>query len=238
MISYINRLHTFCLEKNSGALSEALSVSSESVGNIVDITAYWIIDQNNDEIPDYVDYRNNHNVYDTTNLRIQDRLDIRVKIKSPQELSLLQNGIIYYIERDSLYQQMNRLRIRQNLELLTRLEYDILQLDSLQKVKYFEETRNRQPQSGGQMIFLQEQTTQLLYNDIYSLYNRKQLLESERDLYKGIITVLNEFSLPAKRENGALYYGKYVITIIFSLTLLILIILANRKKLKDIYKNY
>jgi hypothetical protein len=238
LITYINRLHTFCLEKNSSGLAEALSFNSKSVKNIIDINAYWIIDQNNDEIPDYVDYKQNHNIYDTTNLRMQDRLDIRVKIKSPLELNILRNGIIGFIESDSLYQQMNRLRLRQNHELLTRLDYDILQLDSLQKVKYFEETRNRQPQGGGQMIFLQEQTTQLIYNDIYSLYDRKQRLESERDLYAGIITVLSDFSLPAKRENGTLYYGKYVIPIVFFLTLMILIIMTNRKKLEDLFRNY
>jgi hypothetical protein len=122
--------------------------------------------------------------------------------------------------------------------LLTRLDYDIIQLDSLQKVKYFEETRNRQPQNGGQMIFLQEQKTQLVYTDIYALYARKQALESGRDLYKGIVTVLSDFSLPAIRDNGALYYGKFVIPFFFFFTLLIFIILTNRKKLEEVYNKY
>lgn len=238
MISYLNRLHTFCSEGNTIALADALAVKPGSISNIIDISAFWFIDQSKDGIPDYVDYKNNHNVYDTTNIRMQDRLDIRVKVKSPQELSLVQNGIVKFIQSDSLFQQRNRVRIRQNLELLTRLDYDILQLDSLQKVKYFEETRNRQPQNGGQMIFLQEQKTQMVYIDIYSLYSKKQTLESDRDLYKDIVTVLNDFSLPAIRDNGMLYYGKYVIPLFFLLTLLILIIMANRKKLEEIYKKY
>jgi len=238
IISDINRLHTFCLEDNSLALSNALSVNSKSVGNIIDISAFWIIDKNKDGIPDYVDYKNNHDVYDTTNIRMQDRLDIRVKIKVPQELSLLQNSIVKFIESDSLFQQRNRVRLRQNSELLTRLDYDILQLDSLQKVKYFEETRNMQPKNGGQMIFLQKQETQLVYTDIYALYTRKQALESERDLYKGIVTILSDFSIPARRDNGGLYYGKTIIPIVFLITLLVLILLANRKKLEEVYRKY
>jgi len=238
LISYINRLHRFCLEDNSIALSNALSVKPESVNNIIDISAFWVIDQSKDGIPDYIDYKNTHDVSDTTNIRMQDRLDIRVKIKSPQELSLVRNGIVTFIESDSLFQQRNRVRLRQNLELLTRLDYDILQLDSLQKFKYFKETKNMQPQNGGQMIFLQEQKTQLVYTDIYSLYSRKQALESERDLYKGIVTVLSDFSLPSIRDNGALYYGKTIIPLFFCLTLLILILLTNRKKLEAVYKKY
>jgi hypothetical protein len=94
------------------------------------------------------------------------------------------------------------------------------------------------PSSGGQIVFMQEQKTQLVYNDIYSLYTKKQLLESEIDLYKGIVTVLSDFSSPSRRENGAMYYGKQAIPVIFLITLVILIILANRKKMEEIYKKY
>jgi hypothetical protein len=219
-------------------LSQALSIIPESIRNISDIGAYWIIDQSRDGIPDYVDYKGNHSAYDTINIRMQDRLDVRVKINSPQDLNLVRDAIVKFIENDSLYQQRNRVRLRQNQELLTRLGYDIKQLDSLQKVKYFEETRNVKPASGGQIVFMQEQKTQLIYSDIYSLYSRKQSLESERDLYKGVVTVLSDFSLPTRRDNGTMYYGKNLIPFFFFLTLLILVILANRNKLEDIFKKY
>jgi hypothetical protein len=238
IISKINKLHTYCSENNSSALSEAISMKPESVKNISDISAYWIIDDSKDGIPDYVDYKGNHSVYDTINIRMQDRLDVRVKINSAQDLNLVRDGIIKFIEKDSLYQQRNRLRLRQNQELLTRLDFDILQLDSLQKVKYFEETRNMKPASGGQIVFMQEQKTQLVYTDIYSLYTRKQNLESERDLYKGIVTVLSDFSLPTKRDNGVMFYGKSIIPKFFFLTLFILILLANRYHIVEIFKKY
>ena len=238
MITYINRLHTYCKEKNYSGLETALSVSSQQVNNIIGIRAFWIIDKNRDGIPDFVDYKNKHDIYDTVDVRMQDRLDISVRIRSPQEFPEIRKGIISFINSDSLFQQRNRLRIRLNQELLSRLDYDIIQLDSLQKVKYFEETRNKQPQGGGQMIFLQEQKTQLVYTDIYELYARKQSLESERDLYSGIITVLSDFSLPMKRNNGGLYYGLYAIPFSFLVMLLILILLANRNKIKETFNKY
>jgi len=238
IISKINKLHTFCSENNLAALTQAVAMKPESVKNISDISAYWIIDQSRDGIPDYVDYKDTHNAADTLNIRMQDRLDIRVKIKSPQDLSLVRDGIIRFIENDSLYQQRNRVRLRQNHDLLTRLNYDIIQLDSLQKVKYFEETRNVKPNSGGQIVFMQEQKTQLVYGDIYALYTRKQELESERDLYKGVVTVLSDFSSPSRRDNGVMFYGKNVIPVIFLATLLLLIFLANRRNIGEIYKKY
>lgn len=238
IISKINQLHAFCSEINSSALSQALSLKPESVKNISDISAYWIIDESRDGIPDYVDYKGNHDVHDTNNIRMQDRLDVRVIIHSPQELNLVRDRIIKFIESDSLFQLRNRIRLIQNQELLARLNFDILQLDSLQKVKYFEETRNMKPLNGGQIVFMQEQKTQLVYTDIYLLYAKKQTLESENDLYKGVVTVLSDFSFPTIRDNGTIYYGKYLIASCFILTLLLLIILANRSKLNEIFKKY
>jgi hypothetical protein len=238
VVAYVNRLHQYSLEKNKPALKEALSLSDESVGNIVEIGAYWIIDLMKDGIPDYVDYRNSHNVYDTLNIRMHDRLDVRVRIVSPQELSKLRDGIVRFIENDSLFQQRNRVRMRQNAEMIRRLDYDIKQLDSLQKVKYFEETRRNQTKNGGQIVFLQEQKTQLIYDDIYNLYNRKNDLELDRDLYSDIVTVFSDFSIPAKRENSTVYYGRVIIPLTFCLTLLLLVIIENRKKIKEIYRKY
>lgn len=238
MMSYINRLHTYCIENNKEALSDALSLNSETAKNILDIRSNWIIDKNRDGIPDLVDYKNKHSVYDTIDVMMQDRLNISIRIKSPQELVTARNGLLQYINEDSLFQQRNRLRIRQNNELISRLEYDILQLDSLQKIKYYQETKSRQPQSGGQMIFLQEQKTQLVYEDIYGLYNRKQARESERDIYSEIVTVISDFSIPAERVNGLIYYAKKYTPLFFFITLLSLILYTNRNKIKETFEKY
>ena len=238
VIAYINRLHTYCKEKNTAALKNSLSLPADNINNLVDIAAFWIIDQGKDGIPDYVDYSNTHNVYDTINVRMVDRLDIRLRVETPEELTSFRNGIVYYINSDSLFQQRNRVRLRQQENLSARLNYDIIQLDSLQKVKYFEETRNVLPKTGGQMVFLQEQKTQLVYSDIYSLYSRKQIIEVDLDLYRDIVTMISDFSIPVKRDNGALYYGKYIIPIFFILTVIVLIMLANKKKLREVYNKY
>jgi hypothetical protein len=238
LISYLNRLWTYSRENNNTALEKALSISSEQANGIIEISTHWIIDQGKDGSPDYVDLYNKSDVYDTLNVRMPDRVNIRVKIVFPRDLTSLRNGIIKFIESDSLFQLKNRVRLAQNRDLLSRLNYDIIQLDSLQKIKYFQETKNRFPQNGGQMVFLQEQNTQLIYSDIYTLYARKQNLEAERDLYKGSITVLSDFSEPIKRSNGTLFYAKIIVPLFFGLTLLILIGIANRKKLLEIYKKY
>jgi hypothetical protein len=238
MITYINRLQKYSSERNDKALAEALSLTPNEVKNIVNIGAFWIIDRFTDGIPDYVDYKNKMNNLDTANSRMLDRFDIRVITRSTLDLPKLRDGIIKYINSDSLFQRHNRLRLRHNQELITRLNYDILQLDSLQKVKYFEETRNRLPQSGGQIFFLQEQKTQLVYADIYALYSRKQALEAIDDLYQDIVTIISDFTVTIKRMNGISFYRRRIIPIFFAVTLLFLVLVSQRRNLKNLYNKF
>jgi hypothetical protein len=238
MISYIGKLHYFCLERNIPAISEALSIPLEKAKGIVDIKAYWIIDRQNDGTPDYVDYNGNYNVYDTVNLRMQDRLEIRAKLSVPQDLSLLRNGIFSFIMNNPLYKQQNDLRLLQTNALLDRMNYDIEQLDSLQKIKYFEETKSRLPEKNGQMIFLQEQKTQLIYEEIQKLYTNKQPLEQQKDIYSDLITLISDFAVPVRPYTGLSYYGRTVVPLVLALTIIVLILLSNRKKIKDLLKNY
>jgi hypothetical protein len=238
MIAYINKLAILREEKNYKGMAEFLNTTSENARKIKRIDACWVIDRNRDSIPDFVDYRNQHNVYDTLNIRMKDRFVIKVALNDPQVLSQIRDGILFSVKNNPVFGQKNEFRIKEIDELRKRLIYDIIQLDSLQKVKYFEETRNKLPEKGGQIVFLQEQKTQLVYGDIYSLYQRKQVLDREKDLYPDILTVISDFYQPLKRHNSGSYYGKVIIPLCFGLTLILLIAHRNRKKLREIYKKY
>ncbi len=152
MISHINKLNQLLLEKSAAQVREALSITPENDPGILDLKALWVIDRNNDSIPDFIDYHNRHDVYDSVNVRMKDRFAIRVKVRKSDNLDRIRDGIISYVDGNPLFKKTNEVRLRQNNEMLARINYDIEKLDSLQKVKYFEETRNRIPEKGGQMI--------------------------------------------------------------------------------------
>lgn len=238
MISYINRLSLLLKEDNYNAVSTLMSVPREKAMKLIDLKAFWMIDQNNDMIPDYIDYKNKYDVYDTINARLEDRFAIKASVTDPSILPLIRDGILTYINNDEIFKLQNSFRLRSTDELLARLNYDIKQLDSLQKIKYYEETKNLRPKEGGQIVFLQEQKTQLVYEDIYNLYTRKQTLDKGKDIYPDIITIISDFYQPLKRFNGGFFYGKVIIPVVFGLMLICLIMYRNRKKLKELYKRY
>jgi hypothetical protein len=238
IITYVNKLHTFTQEANLTELAEALSVDQAKVLYINDIQAFWVIDRGRDGIPDYVDFKDKYNVMDTLNVRMSDRFVIRVKTSIPQELSVIRDGIIAFVKKNQFFQQQNDLRLRQADAMLARIDYDVEQLDSLQRIKYFEESRKLLPNEGGQMIFLQEHRTQLLHDDIYGLISQRQELEIMQTIFSDLITILSDFTPPAKAENGALYYGKVVIPLLFALALILLFIIDNWKRLREVYRRY
>lgn len=238
MIAYVNKLHTFCRERNLGELARALSIDSSKIKYVLDIQAFWVIDLGNDEIPDYVDFKNRHNVQDTVNVRMQDRFVVRVRTSVPQEMTSIRDGIVSFVEKNSFFIQQNELRLAQNEIIRSRLDYEINQLDSLQKVKYFEEARRLMPKEGGQMIFLQEQRTQLLHDDIINLFARRQYIERELTLFAAPLTLLSDYTPPARPDNGALYYGKWLIPVIFFLTIILLLFIDNRKQLAETYRRF
>ena len=238
MISYFNKLGLLLEEENYDAVSDLMSIPRAKVITLKDLKALWMVDQNNDKIPDYIDYKYRSAANDTINERIDDRFAIVVSVADPSDLPLIRNGFLAFVKKDEILKIQNDFRLRKTDELLERLNYDIEQLDSLQEIKYYEETKNLKPQEGGQIVFLQEQKTQLVYEDIYNLYSRKQILDEEKDVFPEIITVISDFFQPLKRFNGGFFYGKVIIPIFFGLMLIFLIINRNRKRLKELYKRY
>ena len=236
MIAYINRMKDV---KDKSVFTEALGVSKATSENIINIEAFWIIDLNNDSIPDFVDYSKSHNVHDTINVRMRDRLNIQVKINSAQDLSRVRDGLIYYIDNNQLFQEKNKIRLTQLSESINRIETDISRIDSLQKVKFFEETRLKTTQSSGQIVFIQEQNdTQLLYEDIQLLMKEKQALEVQHIIYDQIVTVLNDFTIPQARTNNSFYFAARVVPSLLIPVLLILIFISQRAAINRIFEKY
>lgn len=236
MIAHINKLHFYGEEDNKQALAQSLNLDSAEVENLVDIEAFWIIDRNRDEIPDLVDDRNRYNE-DTTVTHMSSRFDVRVKILQPQSLDKVRNGILHHINTNQFFEKINSIRLRQLRERIAKTETELSELDSLQNYKYFEE-RQKGKFSEGQMVFLNEPETRLFHGSVFELYQSKQNLDRELDIYSEIVTVLDDFTPPAQPENSYLNIAKTWVIRFFIIGILLVLILSFWGNFKEIYKKY
>lgn len=237
IIPYVNKLHTFCKDRNTELLEDALSGSGVDISAIKDIEAFWVVDLANDSVPDYIDFKYKHNLYDTVNVRMTDRFAVRMKVFDADEFGTLRNGIINYISSNPFFQDQNDLRLSHYQESLDRMVYDIYRLDSLQDVKYFEETRRNIPASSGQIVFMQEQTTQLLYNNILWLTDEVQELDRMASIFDDIVTTLVDFTPTISQKNSYSYYAVRIVPVVLLLTILLLLVVVYRKEMLKFIKS-
>ena len=236
MIAHINKLHFYGEEDNKLALAQSLDIDSTEVENLVDIEAFWIIDENRDGIPDLVDHKNKYD-QDTSVTHVSSRFDVRVKTLHPQSLDKVKDGILYHINANQFFEKNNRIRLIQLRERIAKTETELSELDSLQNYKYFEE-RQKGKFSEGQMVFLSEQETKLYHGSVFELYGSKQGLDRELDIYSEIVTVLDDFTPPAQPENSYLIIAKTWVILCFVLGLIIVVVFSFRKELISVYRKY
>ena len=236
MIAHINKLHFYGEEDNKQALAQSLNLDSVEVDNIVDIEAFWIIDENRDGIPDLVDDRNKYD-QDTSVTHMSSRFDVRVKTLQPQSLDKVKGGILHHINTNPFFEKINNIRLRQLRERIAKTGTELSELDSLQNYKYFEE-RQKGKYSDGQIVFMNEPETRLFHGPVFDLYGRKQSLDRELDIYSEIVTVLDDFTPPAQPENSYLHIAKTWVIRFFVLGLIFVVVLSFRKELISVYRKY
>jgi hypothetical protein len=237
MISHFNQLGNLVMGKNTSEVSSLLDITGNEASDLVKLSAYWVIDINKDGVPDYVDYKNKHNPADTVNVRMSGRFVVEVSSLDPFNLVNIRNGLIGYAESHPLAENANAQRIRKLNELIERTNIDIRELDSLQKVKYFEETRGRMSEAG-QIVLLQEQQTQMFYRDIQNLMAQRQGYETELALYPGVVSIISDFLPSSTRVNTAFYYSKVAVPCAFFLAIILLLLAKNRKRIVEVLNKY
>ena len=236
MISHINKLHFFIEEDNIVSLANNLNLDSTDISNIVDLEAFWIIDVNKDDVPDFVDYKKKFTA-DTNVRRITSRFDIRVRTFEPQDLSKVRDGILFHINNHEYFQKRNEIRLKQLAENILKTEAEMHELDSLQNFKYFEEMKKGQMKEG-QIVFLNEEATKLFHDDIFALFQKKLNLDRTLFLDSAIVTIIDNFTPPAQPVNSYLNIAKTWVIRFFIIGILLVLILSFWGNFKEIYKKY
>ncbi len=220
MINYLNNFDVKSFNNNS------LSIKN--------IKAYYIIDNNKDEHPDYVDY---DNVQDTsiTNRRMVDKVDILISVYENAPIDSIKNAIFSYINKNHYFQKVNDLRIKQLNDLISKTDIELQKLDSVETINYFYKDPY-QKETGKNMIILNEKEIKLFHNDVLRLYKKKQENEEELFLYKDIVTIIQDFTTVTKVENSLSKKLKQFMLTFFCLGLIFSIFVDQRNNFKVLIK--
>ena len=219
MINYINTFDIKSFNKNNSNV-------------LKDIKAYYIIDINRDEQPDYVEY---NNITDTTitNHRMKDKVDILISVYKNSSLDSIKDKILSFINKNTYFQKVNNIRINQLNNLISKTNVELQKLDSVESINYFYKEPYEKSNEKN-MIILNEKNVKLFHKDILSLYRRKQSYKKQLALYKNIVTVTQDFYPVTKVKNSLTKKLKDFLIIFFCIGLVYSIIIDQRKNLKTL----
>ena len=233
MVQYINDVHMMCVRNNVDGITNAFQISEESAKLIKNIEAFYFIDVNGDGIGDNIDYNYKYDPEDTTKTVIKSRLLIRAEVLDNNIFIDVKEGLKRYIDNNPYLLTVNDLKKRELQALIEQSDYEISKLDSLQDFEYYKSPQDGELNRDGQIVFLNENLTQLYYRDKTSLLSRRLSYQRALELATDPITIIKDFTVLQAEENPLInYLIRYGI---YSgiLGYFLMLFLAYRKKIVD-----
>ncbi len=170
---------------------------------IKEIHATYLLDINKDGKWDVVEDYSTINTEDTSIIqqRLPGTLCIVSQVYDTALISKLGEKIITHIAKNERIVKQNDIRLRQQREMIPKLEQEIAALDSLKKLEYFQE-KNQASAKIGEMVFMEEKETKLYHKEILSLSQQVQSLERQLFLQSKPLEVILNFTIPSDAVNN------------------------------------
>jgi len=229
IMASVNKLGDYAGSGNYEALSEELNLSLEVAGTIKGFETYWYYDIGEDGIYDGLDTEGRY-LSDTSVVKVDNEFVIRLEISDPGIVRIIEEGLLDYLETNPLLNALNKQRLSDLEAQLNQTQYEIEKLDSLQKREYYTNPDELR-QKDGQIVFTSEKTVQTYHNDMFRLLTMKQEYERELNVYGGVVTIQESFSVPSKAENEAIHYAKKILWFYLGLAVILAVIITYRKKI-------
>ncbi len=229
ILHYINNLN-----KNADktkTLMDAFSIDSIQASKIQSIEAFWFIDQNNDKIPDYIDFNDEFYSLNDTTPKLTNNIYLTLKYTDNDILTKVRKGLLKYINNKPFMNELSSNKKQQLENLKEKLKLELNELDSMQKtyienLNFSKEALNK----NGQIMFLNEKDIKLFHSDIILLQNQIHSYEKQLLLETEVVTILEDFTPYNEPVKSYIDYNIRFNLVILAFGVIILLIVDQRKR--------
>jgi hypothetical protein len=226
----IDKLGDYASAGNYSALSTELNLSLKEASAIKELKTFWYYDIGDDGIFDGI-VTDEAILIDTGIAKIDSVFIIRAEVFDPMILEKIEGSLVDYLGSIPFLEALNNQRLSDLEARLIQTTYEIKKLDSLQTREYYTNTDDLR-QKEGQIIFTSENENQKLYHyEMFKLLQLKQECERDLNVYRDVVTIMQDFTIPVEPENGTVLYAKKTIWYFLGLALLLSFIVSYRKKI-------
>ncbi len=152
---------------------------------------------------------------------------ITVVMNNPDAFPAIKDALIAYFKNNEHLKSLNSIRITSLKERERIFEKDIAAIDSLQKIEYFQKTKEAGVKMDQKLVFNTEK--QMFYGDKLNLLKEKEAVAKELAAKSEIVTLINEFPSSKKPFIAMRHVILKNVLIAFSLFLFLLLLWDNRK---------
>jgi len=226
---YLAQLNDYLEVQDSVKFAHCLNTFPEQANKIREINIRFVIDKNNDGVPDYIDYTEEDST--AFKFRMSGRLAVQVISLEDFDLNIIRQGLIHFVDQNPLFIKQNTIRLRQQNELISFYQEEIKTLDSLQNKEYFKEANKTDK---GQIVFLNEQQPQMFYKNKLDIKEKIQNIQRNQELYSAPLMIIQDFTPWIQPENSLSYYVKKWVPGTFFFGILLLLFITYRKHIQKI----
>ncbi len=204
--------------------------TEEEMENIKNIGATYVLDINDDGRWDVVEDLKTLSSLDTNIMkqRLYGNFCIQIEVFDTAMIPKIKTKVMDYLSNNKRVIERNEIRLKQQEQLIPRLQNEITDLDSLKNLEYFEKNKPTTAKLG-EMLLIGEKETKLYHNEVLSLYKQKQAIEKDLFLNKDPFEIILDFSVPAKEENNVVLLIIRFVKYFFVLGFLIILFFDQRK---------
>jgi len=185
------------------SLSSKLSLPDSITKNIIEINSFYVIDYLKDGVADIVDYKNNHSLTDTLNLRMKDRFCLQIKFKNMNQVPVIQAAILNYFNNNEVMKKQFNIRKSEIIKQINICDIELQRIDSLAKISYFKDT-DKQLRFDKDKLLIGEQKKQLFFDDLLRLHDIKAYSEYRLTDFTQPMILPSGFVVSPNPENGRL----------------------------------
>lgn len=198
------------------------------------IGATYVLDINDDGRWDLVEDLETINKLDTAimNKRLYGNFCIQTEVYDTAIISKIRTKVLDFLTNNKRVIERNYIRLKQQAELIPKIQKEMIELDSLKKMEYFGKDKSKTIKFG-EVLLLGEKETRLYHNDVLALYKQQQELEKALLLYKDPFEIILDFSKPTSEVNTRMDSIKFNLKLFLAIGFLVILFFDKRKFIFD-----
>jgi hypothetical protein len=223
---------SFTSEK-SISFGEKLHIPDSISHNIIGFKSYYMIDYKKDSIPDVVDFKDNHSLKDTVNIRQYNRLYFRLITKNINQIPIVQNAILNYLNSNPILHAEFKSKRENLIESIRMCNIQIQRIDSMSKINYFKEENNQVYVEDRGVVMGGRLGKHLYFKDLVYIEKVKAKFQSQLDCCNQAVEIPTGFIVDSKPVNGKVKYIIYALFISLGISSVVSLLIENKNKIKN-----